>query len=209
MTEHRSTSGRDTPAPIDGATGGADGDSGQDPFAELVRVHGAAPPYDAVEWKSLVHRVMGDAEGELERRRVSAAARAETMAHRAMGRVVPFDRGAGVLFSARTSGVRRLRGRWFEVTAGWVGPAMVAAAVVTGIAVTLNVTVPLTPGMYGAGDSAGALVSASQATYGDDAQAGDSAMEAAVVGRAPDQQVDLELGPKTSDALLTAVVEER
>jgi hypothetical protein len=52
-------------------------------------------------------------------------------------------------------------------------------------------------------------VSASSAYSSDDADTGDSAMAAAVVGRTSDQQVDFEIGPKTRDALLTAVVEER
>jgi hypothetical protein len=182
-----------------------------------VQAYGTVPPYDAVEWNALALRVVGDAQSELKRRQIAATALSDAEAVEGTdGIVVPFGlvRGArvsGDRSAARTTGGRFKR-RWFEVTAGWVRPAMLAAAVVSCVAVTLTITAPASPGAIASGDSAAALASASQSAYSAaDQDASDSAMEAAVVGggRESDRQADLQFGPRTRDAMFTAVVEER
>ena len=210
MTDHRSQSGRAPGAPA-GAPGG---ESAEATVRSLVQAYGTVPPYDRVEWNALAQRVVGDAQSELKRRLDRAAALSDAQAaDRAEGISVPFGivRGGGTrrrLCGADNRRSLRIKRRWFEVTADWVRPAMLAAAVVSGVAVTLTIAAPTSPGVMVYGDSAAALASASQSAYSDQ-DASDSAMEAAVVGRASDRQVDLQFGPSTRDAMFTAVVEER
>jgi hypothetical protein len=210
MTDHRSDSNRPPTAagaaPA-GQTGGTVG-STEDAVGALVRAHGATPPYDSVDWNSLAVRVVDNAQSELKRRQNTVAARLrdgtiDHSLHLVTSSEGEYDR------VATASGGWRIRRQWFEVTAGWVRPAMIAAGLVMAVATTLTVTTPASPAVAGIGDSA-ALASASTGAYGvGDRDASDSAMEAAVVGRAGDMQVDMQFGPGTRDALFTAVVEGR
>ncbi len=209
MTDHRSQSGRQP-----GAHTGPAGESAEATVRSLVQGYGTVPPYDAVEWNALATRVVGDAQSELKRRQIAAAAESnERTVDAADGIVLPFGLVRGGLASGTptgTTGIRRFKRHWFDVTAGWVRPAMLAAAVVSCVAVTLAIESPVSPGAIASGDSAAALASASPSAYSAaDQDASDSAMAAAVVGRASDRQVDLQLGPSTRDAMFTAVVEER
>lgn len=210
MSDHRSDSDRPsiTPGP---APAGAEA-SLEDAIAALVRTHGATPPYDSVDWNALALRVVDNAQGELKRRQHVAPGRLrDRMARRQRDNTLHLFHDGEVDRLAAAPGTRRIGRHWFEVTAGWVRPTMIAAALVTAVAATLTMTMPSTPSGNGLGDSSAALVSASTASSyaADDREAGDSAMEAAVVGRGTDQQVDLQFGPRTRDALFTAVVEER
>jgi hypothetical protein len=177
-----------------------------DTLRALVRAYGSAPPYGSVDWDSLAQRVAQDAQIELERRQLAAGtqpwieANGETYIARA-SRSLQIDDGGRS--RRRVSG--RVRWRWWEVTAGWVRPAMIAAAVVSAIAVSLNVALP-DVSAPATGDST--QMSASE--YATEVRdAGDSAMEAAVVDRTSGQQYDLQLAPETRDQIFTEVVNER
>lgn len=201
MTDHWSDSSRPP-----GAAGQKV--STEEAVAALVRAHGATPPYDSVDWNSLALRVVDNAQSELKRRQNTVEARLRDGMIDHSLHLVTLTEGEHLRFST-VSGARRFRRQWFEVTADWVRPAMIAAGLVTAVAATLTVTTPMIPAGAGTGDST-ALVATSTGAYGvGDRDASDSAMEAAVVGRAGDTQVDMPFGPGTRDALFTAVVEER
>jgi hypothetical protein len=78
----------------------------------LVRAHGAAPPYEGVDWDALTARVLAAGRYEL-----------ETQHQRATGR-------RGGFRPTRATGVRA----WWQVAAGWIGPAALAAAAVGSVA---------------------------------------------------------------------------
>jgi hypothetical protein len=180
-----------------------------DTLRALLRAYGSTPPYSSVDWEALALRVAQDAQHELERRQAATGtapwnAMEGERGSLKLARSLQIDHGGR---SRRRVSSRVVR-RWWEVTAGWVRPVMIAAAVVIALATSLTVALPNIPAVtVASGDTSTTLSGSEYAT--EDRDAGDSAMEAAVVGRVSGQQYDLGLATPTRDQIFTEVVNER